>query len=59
MNRQPQVCLHPSRCECDDCEREWLRWAEQVHMADLLASHDVITEAEWRREFAEWVDQQV
>ena len=59
MSNQPQVCVHPSRCECDDCEREWLRWAEEIHAAEQLAQRDVITEREWRREFAEWVDQQV
>ena len=59
MKPQVQVCIHPVRCDCESCEMAWLEWAEQVHQAEILAAHDVISEATWRREFAEWVDQQV
>jgi antitoxin component of MazEF toxin-antitoxin module len=50
--------MRPQWAECTECMVARMSWFEAIHEIDTLAQLDVITEADWRAEFAAWVQEQ-
>lgn len=47
-----------ARMNAIERDREYVEYMERLHDLDVLAARDVISEAEWRRQFADWAVQQ-
>jgi hypothetical protein len=50
--------MNPQWSECTECAIARMAWFEQIRDMDALARLDVISEQQWRAEFAAWVEVQ-